>query len=160
MRVFLWLLLFCDVLFHLFVCCQALWDFRIPSLWRDGFVWGKPGRPGKLWFHREDEFSTSSECLSPDFQENEHKQMHLTFLWVLSHKVNCLMLNFYWWFLLHTAVTVPGGLLWKVEQKRKILQRKLDCLVSWDTQCMDFIGLWNVHQSHLHSDQVWPVSET
>lgn len=30
--------------------------------------------------------------LSPEFQENEHKQIHLTFLWVLSHKVNCLML--------------------------------------------------------------------
>lgn len=29
---------------------------------------------------REDEFTTSSECLSPGFQVNEHKQIHLTFL--------------------------------------------------------------------------------
>lgn len=69
---------------------------------------------------REDEFSTSSECLSPDFQENYHKQIHLTCLWVLSHKVNCLMSNFYWWFLFRTAVTLSGGgMLWKVDRRGK-----------------------------------------
>lgn len=69
---------------------------------------------------REDEFSTSNECLSSDFQENEHKQIHTAFLWVLINEVNCLMLNSYWWFLFHTAGSVSGGrMLWKVDSRGK-----------------------------------------
>lgn len=107
----------------LFAAGHSLWDFRILSLWRDGSVWAKPLRPnqeGCGFTVREDEFTTSSEYLSPGFGLNEHKQIHLTFLLVLSHKVNFLMLNFYWWFLFCFVVTVSGKeVFWKPDGRRK-----------------------------------------
>lgn len=69
---------------------------------------------------RGDEFTTSSGCLSPGFWVNVHEQLHLTCLWVLSHKLNCLFLKFYWWFLFNSVVTVSGkSVLWKPDRRGK-----------------------------------------
>lgn len=84
---FLWLLfsvMCCFISF--FAARHSLRDFRIPNLWRDGFVWEKPLRPTReAVVSVRDEFISSTECLSPWFWVNEHMQTHLTFLWVLSH---------------------------------------------------------------------------
>lgn len=83
MRGFLWLLLFCDLLFHLFFLLPGIHCeisgfpvYEEMALCRESL-----GDQESCGFTvREDEFSTSSECLSLDFEENEHQEIHLTFL--------------------------------------------------------------------------------